>query len=73
MLVPRPTRTIDLDDGSIESETILLVLGIVAFLGITFAIQSFMAVRGAVANRERPRTALVNGVGPVPVRRLVDT
>ena len=64
MLIPRPIRSPDSVD-SITAEgtaTIILVLGISIFLGLTYAIQGFMA-----------RFDDENDRKPVPVRRLVDT
>jgi len=65
MLVPRPVRSPDSPGDQISTEgnaTIILVLGILIFLGLTYAIQGFMARFDDKGNRQ-----------PVPVRRLVDT
>jgi hypothetical protein len=62
MLVPRPTRTTDPIDQNSETITLLIVLGIFAFLAFTYAIQTFMAKLDDNGDRR-----------PVPVRRLVDT
>ena len=64
MLVPRPVRTPDSSIDEISKEgtaTIILVLGIFVFLGLTYAIQNFMARLDDKSDRR-----------PVPVRRLVD-
>jgi hypothetical protein len=65
MLIPRPVRSPDSPVDEISSQgtaTILLVLGIFVFLGLTYAIQSLMA-----------RLDDKNDRKAVPVRRLVDT
>jgi len=65
MLIPRPIRSPDSPGDQISTEgtaTIILVLGIVVFLGLTYAIQGFKARFDDKRNRQ-----------PVPVRRLVDT
>jgi hypothetical protein len=65
MLIPRPVRSPDSPIDEISSPgtaTIILVLGIFVFLGLTYAIQSSMARLDDKNNRR-----------PVLVRRLVDT
>jgi hypothetical protein len=65
MLIPRPVRSPDSPVDEISSQgtaTILLVLGIFVFLGLTYAIQSLMA-----------RLDDKNDRKAVPVRRLMDT
>jgi len=62
MLVPRPTRTIDPIDQNSETITLLIVLGIFAFVAFTYAIQTSMARLDDNGDRR-----------PVPVRRLMDT
>lgn len=65
MLVPRPIRSPDSPVDEISTKataTIVLVLGIVVILGLTYAIQNFMAGLDDKGNRR-----------PVPVRKLMDT
>ena len=65
MLIPRPVHSPDSLVDQISTEgtaTIVLLLGIFVFLGLTYAIQGFMARSDYTDNRR-----------PVPVRRLVDT
>ena len=63
MLIPRPVRSADDQISTTEgTATIVLLLGVFVFLGLTYAIQGFMA-RFDDTNHRRP----------VLVRRLVDT
>jgi hypothetical protein len=65
MLIPRPIHSPDSPVDEISSKgtaTIILVLGILVFLGLTYAIQNFMARLDDKGNRR-----------PVAVRKLVDT
>jgi hypothetical protein len=65
MLIPRPILSPDSPVDHITTEgtaTIVFVLGIFVFLGVTYAIQSFMARLDDQSNRT-----------PVPLKRLVDT
>lgn len=73
MLIPRPVRSPSdspIDDRIITdgAATIILVLGIVIFLGLTHAIQGFLTATmdDRSSNDKKKRR-------PVPVRRLVDT
>jgi hypothetical protein len=68
MLIPRPIHSPDSPGDHISSEgtaTIILVLGIIVFLGLTYAIQGLMARLDNNNDRKERR--------PVPIRRLVDT
>ena len=68
MLIPRPVRSSDTPIDTLSTEgtaTIILVLGIVIFLGLTYAIQNFIARIDDDNNDKKKRI-------PVPVRRLVD-
>jgi hypothetical protein len=65
MLIPRPTPSPDSPVDEISSQgtaTIMIVLGIFVFLGLTYALQNFMA-----------RLDDKNKRKAVPVRRVVDT
>jgi len=67
MLIPRPIRSPDSPVDPISNEgtaTIILVLGVIVFLGLTYAIQILMA---RLDDRDRGERR------PVPVRRLADT
>jgi hypothetical protein len=64
MLIPRPNPSPDSPVDEISSQgtaTIILVLGIFVFLGLTYAVQTFMARLDEKNNRRA-----------VPVRRLVN-
>jgi hypothetical protein len=62
MLIPRPVLSPDDQISPEGTATIVLLLGIFVFLGLTYAIQGFMA-----------RFDDKNDRRPVRVRRLVDT
>jgi len=67
MLVPRPICSPGSSVDQTPTErpaTILVVLGIIAFMGLTYAIQTFMT---------RMENNNANNRRPAPVKRLVDT